>query len=116
MNIDLESQTVALVILFSLLGVAANILWPFANAWFSDGSITFAWRMALGRVVGGVAAFLINGAFLVQVTSYVDVINEQGWFGYVLAFLATFAGGYLGRETQKTPGAYGNYRARKKVA
>lgn len=116
MNIDLESQAVALVIFFSLLGVAASILWPYANAWFSDGSISFNGRMVLGRVIGGVAAFLINGAFLVQVSEYADVVAAQGWFGYVLAFLSTFAGGYFGRETQKTPAAVGTWRTRKKGA
>lgn len=116
MIIDLESQAVALVIFFSLLGVAASIFWPYANAWFSDGSISFNGRMVLGRIVGGVAAFLVNGAFLAQVSEYSNVVAAQGWFGYVLAFLATFAGGYFGRETQKTPAAVGTWRARKKGA
>ena len=116
MNIDLETQAVILVIFFSLLGVAASILWPYANAWFSSDDISFNGRMVLGRIIGGVAAFLINGAFLVQVSEYSDVVAAQGWFGYVLAFLSTFAGGYFGRETQKTPAAVGTWRARKKSA
>lgn len=110
----IETNVLIGVIIASLLGLAAGILWPYANAWFrnTDPGFKFNWRMVAGRIIAGLITFLINASFLTQMQEFVELVYQRGWFGYVLTFLAVLASTFVGREVQKTPGSIQEYRSK----
>jgi hypothetical protein len=111
----IENSVLIGVLISALLGLAAGIGWPYLNAWLStDGPLPFNFKMVLGRIIGGVLAFLASGAALTQIQALADAVGKYGWIGYGLAFFSVFAGAYGGREAQKTPGAVGAALARRK--
>jgi len=99
-----ETNVFLLIVLSSVLGLAAGIFWPYANAWFmtDDPNFKFEWRKILGRVVGGVLGFVVSAGTLTQIQELANLVNDYQWVGYVLSFGTMFAYAYAGREAQKS--------------
>ena len=113
--LGVEDSVLIGVAIAAFLGLVAGIGWPYANAALNtDGPLSFSFRMVLGRILGGLLAFVVSGGALAQLQGFVDTVNSTGYVGYVLAFVTVFAGAYGGREVQKTPGAVGAALARRK--
>jgi O-antigen/teichoic acid export membrane protein len=97
-----EELVVNLGILFYLLGIVANVLYPYLTALLNDGA-EFDYKYAVSRVL---AALLVGGAAIAAPGFIESLIDIAGAYDYVAlyalsVFFLTFGISSAGRETQK---------------
>lgn len=93
LQINPEAEAGFLVLLY-LAGVAVRVIWPYALAFFSEGT-KFDWRMITGQILAAVIG-------LFGVLAAPDFLSQLGVVGYFGAFVAGFGAAAIGRNGQKT--------------
>lgn len=88
-----EAVTAFLVLAY-LVGVSVRVIWPYALAYFQDGT-PFNGRMIVGQIL----AALIGLLGIIAADDFVASLGLIGFFG---SFVAGFGAASVGRNTQKT--------------